>query len=279
MIYKEIPIQVEGSDKTSRAQFYILDTLPDEMKIQKRPIILICPGGGYHKVSYREGEPLAMHFLSLGYHACVLQYSVSPEAFYPTQLLEVTESVRQIHEHAKEWYIDTKKIVLAGASAGGHLAANYCAFWKREFLVEKSGMPREMLKPRGLILCYPVITSDPKYAHMPSFQNLLGDTVEEEAWNLSLDHQITDPMPPCFIWHTATDQTVPLPNSLLLAMALWKAGIPVELHVYPEGIHGLSLANELVECLDGRGVQEECTSWISLVDTWLDRLMKKEGEE
>ena len=70
-----------------------------------------------------------------------------------------------------------------------------------------------------------------------------------------------------------------LPNSLLLAMALWKAGIPVELHVYPEGVHGLSLANELVECLDGRGVQEECTSWISLVDTWLDRLMKKEGEE
>ena len=55
MIYKEIPIQVEGSDKTSRAQFYILDTLPDEMKIQKRPIILICPGGGYHMVSYREG--------------------------------------------------------------------------------------------------------------------------------------------------------------------------------------------------------------------------------
>ena len=98
MIYKEIPIQVEGSDKTSRAQFYILDTLPDEMKIQKRPIILICPGGGYHKVSYREGEPLAMHFLSLGYHACVLQYSVSPEAFYPTQLLEVTESVRQIQQ-------------------------------------------------------------------------------------------------------------------------------------------------------------------------------------
>ena len=85
----------------------------------------------------RQGEPLAMHFLSLGYHACVLQYSVSPEAFYPTQLLEVTESVRQIHEHAKEWYIDTKKIVLAGASAGGHLAANYCAFWKREFLVER----------------------------------------------------------------------------------------------------------------------------------------------
>mgnify|MGYP000408754267 CR=1 FL=1 len=280
MIYKEIPIQVEGSDKTSRAQFYILDTLPDEMKIQKRPIILICPGGGYHKVSYREGEPLAMHFLSLGYHACVLQYSVSPEAFYPTQLLEVTESVRQIHEHAKNGILTQRKLYWRELQQEDIWRLITVHFRKRDvFRRRKVGMQREMLKPRGLILCYPVITSDPKYAHTPSFQNLLGDTVEEEAWNLSLDHQITDSMPPCFIWHTATDQTVPLPNSLLLAMALWKAGIPVELHVYPEGIHGLSLANELVECLDGRGVQEECTSWISLVDTWLDRLMKKEGEE
>lgn len=164
--------------------------------------------------------------MSLGLSCmCVTVFCVTGGILSDTAF-EVTESVRQIHEHAKEWYIDTKKIVLAGASAGGHLATNYCAFWKREFLVEKSGMQREMLKPRGLILCYPVITSDPKYAHMPSFQNLLGDTVEEEAWNLSLDHQITDSMPPCFIWHTATDQTVPLPNSLLLAMALWKAGIP-----------------------------------------------------
>ena len=168
MIYKEIPIQVEGSDKTSRAQFYILDTLPDEMKIQKRPIILICPGGGYHKVSYREGEPLAMQFFESGLSCmCVTVFRVTGGILSDTAFLEVTESVRQIHEHAKEWYIDTKKIVLAGASAGGHLAANYCAFWKREFLVEKSGMQREMLKPRGLILCYPVITSDPKYAHTP----------------------------------------------------------------------------------------------------------------
>ena len=170
MIYKEIPIQVEGSDKTSRAQFYILDTLPDEMKIQKRPIILICPGGGYHKVSYREGEPLAMHFLSLGYHACVLQYSVSPEAFYPTQLLEVTESVRQIHEHAKEWYIDTKKIVLAGASAGGHLAANYCAFWKREFFGGEKWYAKRDVKakrPDPLLSGYHIGSEICAYAKLP----------------------------------------------------------------------------------------------------------------
>ena len=110
-------------------------------------------------------------------------------------------------------------------------------------------------------------------------RNLLGDTVEEEAWNLSLDHQITDSMPPCFIWHTATDQTVPLPNSLLLAMALWKAGIPGGAACVSGRDSWTQPANELVECLDGRGVQEECTSWISLVDTWPDRLMKKEGEE
>ena len=79
MIYKEIPIQVEGSDKTSRAQFYILDTLPDEMKIQKRPIILICPGGGYGYQSDRESEPIALEFLKRGYQAFILEYAVLEE--------------------------------------------------------------------------------------------------------------------------------------------------------------------------------------------------------
>ena len=78
MIYKEIPIQVEGSDKTSRAQFYILDTLPDEMKIQKRPIILICPGGGYHKVSYREGRTSCHAFFESGLSCmCVTVFRVT----------------------------------------------------------------------------------------------------------------------------------------------------------------------------------------------------------
>ena len=113
--------------------------------------------------------------------------------------------------------MDVDRIAVSGFSAGGHLACCLGVFWDREWLYGALGVKPEMIRPDGMILCYPVITSDPKYAHTPSFQNLLGDTVEEEAWNLSLNHQITDSMPPCFIWHTATDQTVPLPNSLLLA--------------------------------------------------------------
>ena len=198
-----------------------------------------------------------MHFLSLGYHACVLQYSVSQEAFYPTQLLEVRESVRQIHEHAKEWYIDTKKIVLAGASAGGHLAANYCAFWKREFLVEKSGMQREMLKPRGLILCYPVITSkDPGVcARRQASRRRICWATRYEAERLEKlipgTSECERPRRPVFSGTPLrTDPTVPLPNSLLLARSPMHSRPCAggASHVYPGRESTASaLADELVQ--------------------------------
>lgn len=274
MIYREIPIQVQGSAKETKAQFYILDTPGEKLKIQKRPMVIVCPGGGYHMLSYREGEPIAMHFLSKGFHACVLHYSIAPAQF-PTQVLEVAQTMKIIREYAGEWHIDTDNIVVQGSSAGGHLAASYGIFWNQEFTASAVGAETEMLKPKGIMLSYPVITSDPRYAHMPSFENLLGDKFEQCAGTMSLENQVTKMMPPCFIWHTAVDATVPLPNSLLMAMSLWKAGVPVELHVFPDGEHGLSLANSLVEREDGSGVQSECACWIDLADAWLERLCSK----
>ena len=223
MIYKEIPIQVEGSDKTRRAQFYILDTLPDEMKIQKSTDYSDLSGRWIPQSQLPGRENLLPCIFESGLSCmCVTVFRVT-EAFYRTQLLEVTESVRQIHEHAKEWYIDTKKIVLAGASAGGHLAANYCAFWKREFLVEKSGMPREMLKPRGLILCYR-LSHRIEICAMPSFQNLLGDTVGR---GLELIFGSSDYRFHAALFYLAysnrSDSTAA--EFFAAAMALWKAGI------------------------------------------------------
>lgn len=277
MIYKEMPIQAEGSAKDVQAQFYILDTPAEKLKIKKRPMIIVCPGGGYHMLSYREGEPVAMHFLSRGYHACVLHYSIAPVQF-PAQVLEIAQVMKMIHVHAEEWHVDTDNIVVQGSSAGGHLAASYGIFWNQEFVAAKTGIRTEELKPKGIMLSYPVITSDPQYAHMPSFENLLGDKYESCVKLMSLENQVTKTMPPCFLWHTAVDATVPLPNSLLMAMSLWQAGVPVELHVFPEGEHGLSLANALVEREDGSGVQAECARWIDLADAWIDRLTSK-GEQ
>lgn len=272
MIYQKIPIQVEGSADYARLEAYILDTPHDRLlKIQKRPMIIICPGGGYEMTSYREGEPVAMHFLSKGYHACVLRYSVAPSLF-PTQVLEVGQAMKMIHEHAGEWNVDVDKIVVQGASAGGHLAASYGIFWNQEFMSSKLQTKAEALKPKGIMLSYPVITSDPRYAHMGSFENLLGDRLGQCADAMSLENQVTKTMPPCFIWHTATDKTVPVENSLLMTLALRRVEVPVELHIFPEGEHGLSLASPLVEREDGSGVQAECARWIDLADAWIDKL-------
>ena len=211
---------------------------------------------------------LAMNFLSKGYHACVLDYSVAPARF-PTQLLEVEQAMKIICEHSEEWKVDVEKIYIHGASAGGHLACSYGVFWNREYT-------KHHIKPAGIILSYPVITSDPEYAHMDSYYNLLGPQYEEKKELVSLEKQITDSMPPTFVWHTDADALVPVENSLLLAMSLKRAGVSMELHIFPEGEHGLSLANHLVETIDGSGANEYCACWIDHAHKWLSNQTKKE---
>lgn len=269
MKYEEIKIQIEGSAEDSRLETYILDTpLDKNLKIEKRPMVLICPGGAYERTSFREGEPLAVRFLNQGYHAAVLRYSVAPHRF-PTQVLELGKAVRMIREHADEWKVDKELIFIHGASAGGHLAASYGVFWNQEFMTSGLQTTAGALKVKGLLLSYPVITSDLKYAHTGSFKNLLGDRFAEDRVRMSLEYQVTEAMPPCFIWHTAKDATVPVENSLLMAMALQKAKVPVELHIFPEGEHGLSRADSLVERVDGSGIQKECSQWLNLADSWI----------
>ena len=273
MRYMEIPVRTECSQPYARLETYILDTPADKIRIARRPMVIICPGGGYEKLSYREGEPLAIHFMNQGYHACVLRYSVVPSR-YPAALLELGMAMKLIHEHAQDWHVDTDKIILHGASAGGHLVASLGVFWHQKWLGEMLKVAPETLRPAGLMLSYPVITSDAATGHLPSFANLLGDQYEAMLEEMSLEKQVTAETPPCFLWHTAADDTVPVENSLLMAMALRKAGVPVELHVFPDGEHGLSLASKLVERADGSGVQEECQQWIGLADAWLGRLCK-----
>ena len=270
MIYKEFPIKADGSLEYARLTVYVLDTpgTKIDLKVEERPMMLLCPGGGYAFTSFREAEPLAMSFLSKGYHVCVLDYSVAPATF-PTQLLEVEEAMRIICEHSEEWNVDTKHIYIHGASAGGHLACSYGVFWN-------SGYVKHHIEPAGIILSYPVITSDPECAHMDSFYNLLGDSYDDMKEIVSLEKQVTNAMPPTFVWHTDTDALVPVENSLLLATALKRAGVSMELHIFPEGEHGLSLANYLVETVDGSGVNEYCACWIDYAHKWLLNQTKKE---
>lgn len=275
MIHKKIEIKARGMEAVGNLYTYFLDSSIEMRPNEKRPVILMCPGGGYEMTSDREAEPMAMQFLAMGYHVAILRYSVCPVR-YPAALLQVAESVLYLKEHADEYHIDPEKIVVQGCSAGGHLAANYGIAWNSQFLTKLMGMENdpERLCVAGLLLCYPVITSGEK-AHEESFRNLLGEQYEEKKEELSLENQVTPDTPPTFLWHTATDETVPVENSLYFFQSCLQQGVSAELHIYPVGGHGLSLANEETCRANGIGVQKECQSWISLAQTWLEEILIK----
>ena len=269
MIHNKIEMKVEGSLEGASLYTYILDNSP-EIGIEKRPILVLCPGGGYEMTSDREAEAVAVQFMAMGYHVAVLRYSVKP-ATYPTALLELGKSVVYLREKAEEWNIDTDKLIIQGASAGGHLAASYAMLWQENFVSEALGVSKERLKPNGLMLSYPVITSG-EYAHRDSFKNLLGDQYDSLVDWVSLEKRVSKDTPKTFVWHTYTDDCVPPENSLLLVDALKKHNIPTEFHLFPEGGHGLGLANELTACPNGYGVEEACAIWIKLAGTWLKNI-------
>ncbi len=251
MTHLTIELNMEGSQPGARLITYIQDVSP-KMAVRKRPLILICPGGGYKGTSDRESEPMALAFLAMGYHVAVLRYSCEP-AVYPTALTELAGAMVLLREKADEWYIDAEKIVVQGCSAGGHLAASLGMFWDEDFLAERLGLEgpdHEILRPFGMLLCYPVITSG-EFAHKGSFEKLLGDRYDELADAMSLEKHVSAKTPKTFIWHTFADQSVPVENSLLLVSALRKAGISTEFHMYPIGSHGLALATHLTETSDG----------------------------
>lgn len=272
MIQQTISLAGKGSLPQACMKTYIIEDSP-ELAIDKRPVVIVCPGGGYEFLSDREGEVLALQYVAMGYHAVVLNYSIAP-AVFPAPFLEMGRCVRLLRQKAEEWHIAADKIVVEGSSAGGHVAAGYGMFWKEDFIAEGIGLEvsdREILRPNGMILNYPVITSG-EFAHRGSFVNLLGERYEELLEKISLEKQVNQDTPPAFIWHTFTDGCVPVENSLLLVSAMRRAGIPVEFHMYPTGGHGLSLASNLTESPSGSEVVPCCQSWIRLVHTWLRNL-------
>ena len=265
---EQIKIQVEGSGKDVCLETYILGDVMDGARNRKTPLVLICPGGGYAMTSNREAEPIALQFNSMGYQAAVLRYSCAP-AVYPTALCEVAQSVKLIREHAEDWNVDAEKIIVMGFSAGGHLAASYGVFWNESWLTEKMQCDKQLLKPNGLVLCYPVISSKEEIAHQDSIKNLLGESYPEMKEQESLEDKVGKHTPKTFLWHTFTDPVVPFWNSFRFAEALGKAGVPMEYHLYPQGGHGLSLANEQTANEEGKGVEKVCQSWVPLLRSWM----------
>ncbi|MCL2478698.1 MAG: alpha/beta hydrolase [Treponema sp.] len=231
-----------------------------------RPAVLVLPGSGYTKCSPREAEALAVRFNAAGYHSFVLWYSCTPRR-YPVSVLDCCRAFTIIREHSGEWQLDPDKIAMLGFSAGGHLALSQTLFYGES--ADVPGINTALCRTDALLLGYPVISSGP-FAHMGSFNALLGEKPDQRLLeHLSLENQIIPGLPPVFLWHTYTDEGVPVENSLLLASALRKAGIPLEMHIFPEGKHGLSLA--IPETMAGvpENVNLHAAQWFSLCLNWL----------
>lgn len=239
---------------------------------KKRGAVLICPGGAYAFTSEREAEPIAMQFNAAGFHAFVVYYSVSPRK-HPQPIMDVSRAMCVIRENAEEWNVDQQKIAVCGFSAGGHLAASLGVHFEKPYLFDNPGITEGMNNPNALILSYPVISSG-EFAHRGSFENLLGKGAEEaKLQEMSLELQVTEKTPPSFLWHTFQDADVPVENTMLFAQALRRKNIPFELHIYPEGVHGLSLATE--ETSEGGFIQDaHVASWMRLCIEWLNKLFK-----
>ena len=237
---------------------------------QKRPCMVVCPGGGYGMCSERESEPIALQFLSEGFNVFVLTYSVAPHRF-PTQLREVAATMELIYANAEEWNCDTDKIAIIGFSAGGHLAAHYSTMFDckevREVFPESKSV-------NASVLAYPVIDADFNNTHQGSFMNLLGhapDKAEEEYF--SCNRQVKETTPPAFIWHTAEDGCVPVVNSISYAKALIEKKVPVELHIYPFGGHGLSTSDR--ETIDNvTNIVKYNNIWLDSVKRWLNLIFE-----
>lgn len=280
---------------------YILEDSPEMTNGAKRPAILLCPGGAYMFCSDRESEPVALRFAAMGYHVFLLRYSVysngsaaypvpgkSPvykKSVMPGPMREIGMAMLKIREHAEKWKVDMDRIILTGYSAGANNCAEYAVYWNQPVIYEYLGVKPAELKPAAAILGYGVFD----YELMAKTLEKIGDKGriegnkgfnyaffgctdpdEKTMADASPARLISDATPPMFLWATREDDIVPVNQTLKMAYALEEAGIPCETHIFENGRHGLSLADQSTASAKEQ-IRPDVAEWISLAQTWLQK--------
>ena len=240
---------------------------------EKRPCIVICPGGAYGGVSDREGTPVAQAYFDAGYQAFVLQYSVLEKAKDFIPLIQLACTVAHIRKYADDWGIAADQVAVSGFSAGGHLAGSLATMFNESKFLER--YPGDAhIRPDAVVLSYPVILAD-EFAHENSIRRVSGAEPGEAAYQwFGLNARVDAQTPPMFLWHTAQDKTVPVENSLKMAAALSAAKVPFELHVFPEGPHGMSICTEAVGSKSDYNAR-----WVEWSIRWLNKIFKIENAD
>jgi acetyl esterase/lipase len=206
--------------------------------------VIVAPGGGYRALAMNhEGRQPANFFNSLGVAAFVLKYRLGPRYHHPIELGDAQRAIRLVRSRAAEWHLAPDRIGIMGFSAGGHLASTASTHFDAGQPDASDPIDRSSSRPDFAILCYPVISLVEPWTHQGSKTNLLGSNPDPDlARSLSNETQVSARTPPTFLFHTNADTTVPVENSVAYYLALRKAGVPAELHVFKDGAHGAGLA-------------------------------------
>jgi acetyl esterase/lipase len=237
--------------------------LPDAAKATGAAIV-ICPGGGYGGLANHEGDHYARWLNEHGIAGFVLRYRLGSAGYrHPAMLQDASRAVRTVRARAGEWKLDPKRVGIMGSSAGGHLASTLLTHFDSGKSDAADPIERQSSRPDVGILCYAVISMTTEFTHQGSKRNLLGTNVPPElAREVSSELQVTRDTPPCFVWHTSEDKGVSVENSLLFAVALRKAGVPFDLHVYQKGPHGLGLGSRDYDPAKWLSWTRDCIYWL-----------------
>lgn len=206
--------------------------------------VVVCPGGGYGMLAMdHEGKQIAEWFNERGVSAFILKYRLGRNGYrHPVMLNDAQRAIRTVRSRAAEWKIDPERIGIIGFSAGGHLASTAGTHFDPGQPEHSDPIERVSSRPTFLILGYPVIALNSPWTHRGSRENLLGKDPDPALVDyLSNEKQVTSMTPPTFLVHTDADQSVPSENSVMFYLALRKAGVPAELHIYQRGRHGLGM--------------------------------------
>jgi acetyl esterase/lipase len=225
------------------------------------PAVIVCPGGAYAALAANhEGRQVANYLNSLGIAAVVLRDRLGPRYHHPVQLGDAQRAIRVLRARASEWRLDPARIGIMGFSAGGHLAMTASTHVDRVGAVPADTIDGASGRPDFTILGYPVISLTETWTHQGSRTNLLGPSPDAAlARSLSGENAVTRDTPPTFIFHTDADTVVPAENAAYYYLALRKAAVPAEMHIFEKGPHGVGLANGDVAL----------SEWSRLLANWL----------
>lgn len=248
-----------GTDDDDKPTLSI--SLPDKDKANGTAVV-ICPGGGYSGLAFGyEGVDIGKWLNEHGVAAFVLKYRHRGNGYgHPTPLGDAQRAIRLVRSRAKQYNVDPHKIGILGFSAGGHLASSAGTHFDTGNPEAKDPIDTQSSRPDFLILCYPVISFTTEHVHAGSRKNLLGEKPDAKlVESYSNELQVTKDTPPTFLWHTNADSGVVPENSVLFYLALRKAKVPAELHIYEHGRHGLGLAAGHV---GAEKWPDQCIAWM-----------------